>query len=53
MAERQPVSQQSFQVPGDRALIGLVFEQHGLEVTRYSADDVAADAIDESSGGFE
>jgi len=31
-------------VPADRALIGLIFEQDGRDVTHYFADDAAADA---------
>ncbi len=34
----------SLSVQGDQPLIGLVFDENGHEVTRYFADDAAADA---------
>jgi len=44
MAERQSDQSQSFLVPQDQALIGVVIRQHGQEVTRFFADEEAADA---------
>jgi hypothetical protein len=44
MAERRQHPERDLTVPAGRALIGLVFEQDGRDVTRYFADDAAADA---------
>jgi hypothetical protein len=44
MAERRIDPERDFTVPADRALIGLIFERDGHDVTRYFADDAAADA---------
>jgi len=43
MAERRVDQSQSFFVPQDRALIGVVMRQHGREVTRFFADEDEAD----------
>jgi hypothetical protein len=44
MAERQSDPSQSFFVPDDQALIGVVIRQQGRNVTRFCAHEAAADA---------
>lgn len=49
MADRRSVPHHEVQSSGGRALIGLVFDQDGRDVTRYFADDAAADAAVEGA----